>query len=135
MSTLNVTRESDSTQKGSKAIKSLKRMSNDEIFTYICSGIKVPKHYNYDELMLLGGDMLCGTDEYIGLGRIQNAIGVLLKINLIKMGVNAEDADDFVDDLNEGWEGTIIAADLCYCILDKVFSKQTKLEEKARKVA
>src|SRR5664280_2234637 len=116
--------------KGSKSNKLVKRMSNEQIFDYLFKGVKVPKHLTRDELVQMNCDMLFGTETQLGIGEIQNAVAELLRINLVKVGIHPEDAEEFVEELPDGWEGTNLASELLFIIFEAVQSKYEKLEKK-----
>jgi hypothetical protein len=117
------------TVKGSKRNKSVKRMSNEQIFDYLCKGVKVPK-LTRDELVKINFDMLAGTETYLGMGAIQNSVAELLRVNLVKVGIHPEDAEEFVDELPDGWQGTDEASDLLFMIFEAVKSKYEKIDKK-----
>lgn len=127
---LNFIKMLEPTVKGSKTNKSIKRMSNEQIFDYLCKGVKIPKHLTRDELVQMNCDMLFGTETQLGIGAIQNAVAELLRINLVKVGIHPEDAEEFVDELSDGWQGTDEASDLLFMIFEAVQSKYEKIDKK-----
>ena len=50
-----------------KSNKLVKRMSNEQIFDYLCKGVKVPK-LTRNELVKINYDILAGTETYLGMG-------------------------------------------------------------------
>ena len=115
--------------KGSKSNKLVKRMSNEQIYDYLFKGVKVPK-LTRDRLVKINCDMLFGTKTQLGMGAIQNAVAELLRINLIKVGIHPEDAEEFVEELPDGWEGTTVASDLLFIIFEAVQSEYEKIDKK-----
>ena len=128
MSKINFIEMSEPTVKGSKANKLVKRMSNEQIYCYLCKGVKVPK-LTRDELVFMNYDMLTGTDAYIGIGKIQNAVAELLRINLVKVGVHPEDAEEFVEELEELGD-TAKALEHLYTIFEAVRSRYDAMDKK-----
>jgi len=92
-------------------------------------GVKVPK-LTRDRLVKINCDMLFGTKTQLGMGAIQNAVAELLRINLIKVGIHPEDAEEFVEELPDGWEGTTVASDLLFIIFEAVQSEYEKIDKK-----
>jgi hypothetical protein len=125
MNKINFIEMLEPTVKGSK----VKRMSVEQIYDRLYKGVKVPKLTRH-ELVRMNLEMLAGTKTYLGMGAIQNAVAELLRINLVKVGIHPKDAEEFIEELPDGWEGTNLASELLFTIFEAVQSKYEKLEKK-----
>jgi hypothetical protein len=102
-----------------KKNKSVKRMSVEQIYQYLDNGVKVPKLPS-NELVQMNMDILFGTDAQLGINSIQVAVMDLLKTTLTKVGVHPKDADEFIEELPDGWDGTTEASEILYDIFQSI---------------